>query len=126
MEEYSTLENFLKIEFENPFQSSETLLYRHVNSYHKQMLDVWGEMSNSLSLYKMVKKKKATMEDLMNQLNSFHRCCYVVYSDEKNSEGLKWELRIAEWELYDFILWNNEFHNTEKTVTTWFDQWCYA
>lgn len=126
MEEYCSLQEYLKKEFINPFQSDEVLINRQKASYREQLLEVWGEMNNSLSAYKRMKKKKTTKESLIRQLESFHRCCYVVYSDEKNSEGLKYELRVAEWELYDFILWNNEFHNTKKTVTLWFDQWCYV
>ncbi|MBR5376218.1 MAG: hypothetical protein IK139_02955 [Lachnospiraceae bacterium] len=57
-----------------------------------------------------------------------HGQSYVLRkaSDPKASEGIKWELKIAEWELYDFVLWDNLFRNTRKSVTLWFDEWCYS
>ncbi len=105
---------------------SETVLKgRHQNSLHRQLMDVWGEVDSSLALYDKWKKGKADIEDVKAQLECVHNCCYTIYSDPKASEGIIWELKIAEWELYDFVLWDNQFKNTRKTVTTWFDEWCY-
>ena len=88
-------------------------------------MDIWGEVDASLSLYDKWKKGKASREDVLSQLECVHNCCYTVYSDSKDSDGIKWELKIAEWELYDFILWNNEFMNNRRSITLWFDEWCY-
>ncbi len=105
---------------------SQTVLEgRHKNSLHRQLMDVWGEVDSSLALYDKWKKGKATKEDVESQLECVHNCCYTIYSDPKASEGIKWELKVAEWELYDFVLWNNTFKNSRKSVTTWFDEWCY-
>jgi len=51
--------------------------------------------------------------------------CIDIKYMHKATEGAKWELKFAEWELYDFILWDNELKNSRKSVTLWFDEWCY-
>ncbi len=119
------LEDFIKKEPEVPDIDRAILEGRHKNSLHRQLLDVWGEVDSSLSLYDKWKKGKASKEDVLSQLECVHRCCYTIYSDGKASKGIKWELKIAEWELYDFILWDNYLQNTRKSVTLWFDEWCY-
>ena len=121
-------------EFVNADDSAETLAdvdadvlkMRQARNLYRQMLDVWGEMSGSVESYKKYKKKKLTKEELFNQLSAFHRICCTVYKAPNITDGAKWELKVAEWELYDFMLWNNEFHNTIKSVTSWFDQWCFG
>ena len=105
---------------------AEVLKMRQSRTLYRQMMDVWGEMSGSVESYKKLKKKKLTKEELFDQLRAFHRICCTVYSSSNITDGAKWELKVAEWELYDFMLWNNEFHNTIKSVTYWFDEWCYG
>ena len=101
------------------------LKMRQSRSLYRQMLDVWGEVSGCIDAYKKYKKHKLAYEDMLIQFDSFHRMCCTVYDSPGISDGAKWELRVAEWELYDFTLWKNEFHNTIKSVTGWFDEWCY-
>ena len=105
---------------------ADVLKMRQARNLYRQMLDVWGEMSGSVESYKKYEKKKLTKEELFNQLSAFHRICCTVYKASNITDGAKWELKVAEWELYDFMLWNNEFHNTIKSVTSWFDQWCFG
>lgn len=56
----------------------------------------------------------------------------IVRSYEEKSKtvcencGQKWELRAAEWELYDFFFWNNYFRNSIDTVSKWFDERRFA
>ena len=119
------LRDFINKDIEKPDISDDILESRHKNSLHRQLLDIWGEVDASLSLYDKWKKGKASREDVLSQLECVHNCCYTVYSDSKDSDGIKWELKIAEWELYDFILWNNEFMNNRRSITLWFDEWCY-
>lgn len=121
----TTLDDFINKEPEKPSINDEILKQRHNNSLHRQLLDVWGEVDSSLSLYDKWKKGMADKTDLESQLECVHNCCYTIYSDPKASEGIKWELKIAEWELYDYTLWDNQFKNSRKSVTLWFDEWCY-
>ena len=118
------LKEFIENESERPEINREILEARHKNDVHRQLMDVWGEVDASLALYDKWKKGKATKEDVISQLECVHNCCYTIYSDDKDSDGIKWELKVAEWELYDFVLWDNEFNNSRKTVTCWFDEWC--
>ena len=120
-----TLEEFLKDDPVKPDIDERIIEGRHKNSLHRQLLDVWGEVDGVMSLYDKWKNKKASLEDVISQLECVHNCCYTIYSDPKASEGIKWELKVAEWELYDFILWDNSFRNNRKSVTLWFDEWCY-
>lgn len=119
------LEQFLKNDFTKPNIDDRIIEGRHKNSLHRQLLDVWGEVDGVMSLYDKWKKKKASLEDVISQLECVHNCCYTIYSDPKATDGIKWELKVAEWELYDFILWDNTFKNNRKSVTLWFDEWCY-
>ncbi len=121
-------------EYEEYDDSSEVLAgidpdiirMRQSKNIYSIMLDVWGEMSGTVEAYKKLRKKKLSPEDFQNQIEAFHRICCTVYSSPNVTPGAKWELKVAEWEIYDFVLWNNEFHNTIKTVTNWFDQWCFG
>ena len=121
-----SLEDFIKKEPEKPDIDKAILDARHKKDLHKQLLDVWGEVDASMALYDKYKKKNTDREDLLSQLECVHNCCYTIYSDDKASDGIKWELKVAEWELYDFILWDNYLRNTRKSVTLWFDEWCYG
>lgn len=118
-------EDFMKKKPEVPDLNPEILKNRQSHDLHRQMLDVWGEVDSALILYDKWKKGKAERTDLEEQLECVHNCCFVIYSDDKASAGIKWELKVAEWELYDFTLWDNRFKNNRKTVTLWFDEWCY-
>lgn len=120
-----SLEEFIKKDPEKPDIDPEIIKSRQQKHLHRQLLDVWGEVDSSLALYDKWKKKKASKEDVISQLECVHNCCYTIYSDPKATDGIKWELKVAEWELYDFILWDNLFRNTRKSVTLWFDEWCY-
>ena len=120
-----SMDQFIKSDPQKPDISPEILAGRHRHDLHRQLLDVWGEVDSAMSLYDKWKKGKAVKDDVLSQLNCVHNCCYTIYSDPKSSPGIIWELKVAEWELYDFILWDNRFKNKRKTVTLWFDEWCY-
>ncbi|MBQ9606240.1 MAG: hypothetical protein IJV16_03600 [Lachnospiraceae bacterium] len=120
-----SMEDFINTEAQIPQIDPVIIKGRQQNSLHRQLLDVWGEVDASLSIYDKWKKGKALKEDLLAQLDCVHNCCYTIYSDEKASDGIKWELKVAEWELYDFTLWDNFLQNNRKSVTLWFDEWCY-
>lgn len=89
-------------------------------NFYLQMMDIWGEVNK----LKQLKDKNA----IKNQLKRISNYLTIVRESKINNfkEEVKKTLRIAEWELYDFYLWNNEFHNTIDTVSNWFDQWCFS
>ena len=120
------LNEFVNMDPVKPQIDEAILAARHSKNLHRQLLDVWGEVDVAMALYDKWKKGKATLDDVKSQLECVHKCCYTVYSDTKANKWAIWELKVAEWELYDFILWDNEFHNTRKSVTLWFDEWCYS
>ena len=119
------LENFLNKDYDPPKIDRAIIEARQKHSLHRQLLDVWGEVDSAMNLYDKCRKNKASIDDVKDQLECVHNSCYTIYSNPKATEGTKWELKVAEWELYDFILWDNTWNNTRKTVTGWFDEWCY-
>jgi hypothetical protein len=50
----------------------------------------------------------------------------VVYLNDDISEYYKEELKVAEWSLYDYMLWGNNLNYNAKGVTAWFDEWLYS
>ncbi len=96
-------------------------------SFYAQMMDIWGE-ADRLRNYKIDYDRAKTKEAynrMEKQGELFHHLCNTIYLNPKSSVGQKWELKCAEWELYDFVFWDNEWNNSAETVTSWFDQWCY-
>lgn len=70
---------------------------------------------------------KKTKEDgdytlFINKMREVHNLCCIVRADPYNSNGAKWELQAAEWELYDFFFWGNYFQKSIDTVSKWFDE----
>lgn len=59
-------------------------------------------------------------------MREVHNLCCIVRADPYNANGAKWELRAAEWELYDFFFWGNYFQNSIDTVSKWFDERRFA
>lgn len=81
-----------------------------------QMNDVWGEANRAVT-------GGYSGDALVHQMASFSQMCLRIYSNPEISNAIKSELRHAEWELYDFCLWNNELKNDAATVMQWFDRW---
>ena len=96
-------------------------------NFYAQMMDIWGE-ADRLRNYKLEydsNKSEESYKRMEKQADLFHHLCNTIYLNPESSYGQKWELKCAEWELYDFVFWDNEWNNTAETVTSWFDQWCY-
>ena len=94
--------------------------HRHNNSsFIDYMSDVWGEASKCIEL------KTSNNAALNSHIKTFIRVVNCVLTDDKISDSAKMELRIAEWELLDYCLWDNEWNNTDKSVMSWFDQWIF-
>ena len=89
-------------------------------TFFSQMNDVWGEANKAVE-----SSSEGRTDKLIRQLKVFSDICSIIYMNPNITDGAKFELREAEWELYDFCLWDNELHNTPKSVMRWFDQWLY-
>ena len=113
-----TLDEFL--EYEEQSEISNTWDSWHNRSLFAKMMDIWAAADEVVKIYNQDKSS------LLHQISNLHDLCRQIYSSYKYSYGFKWELKIAEWELYDFCLWDNTFQNTADTIMKrWFDQWCY-
>ena len=93
--------------------------------YHRQMIDLWGE-ANKIVGY--LKEDEVDDEALHQKFNTLHELCLTLYHEPDTviSQGLKYELKEAEWELYDFIWGENVFRNRSNTVAKWWDQWMFS
>ena len=110
----------------------QSLAFWKSRNFYTQMMDVWGEVDKARKYY--IKWKEATdatpektqrFEALLKSLKFVRECLAIVKENNDFEEKVKKTFRIAEWELYDFFFWDNEFYNTAETVTRWFDQWCF-
>lgn len=111
----------------------QTMEFWRGRNFYTQMMDVWGEVDKARKNYIVWKeipksdtsKKRERFLALLKSLKFVRECIAVVKENNDFEEKVKKTFRIAEWELYDFFFWDNEFGNTAETVTRWFDQWCF-
>lgn len=90
------------------------------STFISHMSDVWNEAKQCVDL-----KSSNNIDGLNSHIEVFINCINCVFTDDKVSKGAKAELREAEWELLDFCIWNNEWHNTSESVMGWFNQWIF-
>ena len=121
-----SFEEFCNSYNEKRFSDEDIKNLKNENFYY-QMLDVYGEDERAKHLWKKYQDiDNSDLRKLLEkQLQLISKLCFVVYFDPAIEVAYKESLRLAEWELYDFYLWDNEFNNTVDTVETWFRQWCY-
>jgi len=110
-----TLEDFIVKPHDEPKWDLDSLKKLMDRNFVLQMMDVWGEADKVIQAYKNNKK-----ENILKQLSNFHDVCNIIYLNENIDEKIKWELKVAEWELYDFCLWENLFQNDATSVMKWF------
>ena len=115
-----TLEDFIAKSHDEPKWDPVSLSELMNRNLLLQLMDIWGEANKVIQAY-----IKSNTEDVQKQLSNFHDVCSIIYLNNKIDENIKWELKVAEWEMYDFCLWDNRFHNDTTSVMKWFDQWCY-
>ena len=84
------------------------------------MMDVWGEANKVIEIF-----QTKNTEAILKQLSNFHDVCNIIYLNDDIDDEVKWELKVAEWEIYDYCLWDNEFQNDSSSIMRWFNQWCY-
>jgi hypothetical protein len=117
---YVTLDDFVIQPTEAPKWDAISLDELMNRNLLLQMMDIWGEADKAVQAY-----LSSNTEATVKQLSNFHDVCNIIYSNPSIDNDTKWELKVAEWELYDFCLWDNSFHNDSSSVMKWFDQWCY-
>lgn len=83
------------------------------------LMDVWGEANHATEI--PIEDK----ELLKKQLNTLHSICCSFYENGNFDDSEKEELKIAEWELNDYLLGKNERMYSKDGVMSWFNQWCY-
>lgn len=88
-------------------------------SFKQQMQDIYGEAN------RLVKYNRDDREKVACQWDVFDRFCIMTYSSEDVTEGERDTLKLAEWELYDYVFGSNEFKNDDITVMRWFNQWVF-
>ena len=108
----------------------QTMEFWRSRNFYTQMMDVWGEVDKARNMYAAwldadEGSKKKKLASFMKEMRFVRECIDVVKNNNDFEDKVKETFRIAEWELYDFFFWDNEFGNTIETVTRWFDQWCF-
>lgn len=88
-------------------------------SFEQQMQDVYGEA------HRLIRYRQEGSDKIANQWKVLDTFCAMTCLDPSTTRGEQETLRIAEWELYDFVFGENAFRNDEKSVMRWFDQWMY-
>ncbi len=94
----------------------------NTRSFMSQMIDVWGEV-DKLSDFS---KSKSDIDKLIKQIKLVSKLCRVVRNCPNNTDGEKYDIKMAEWELYDYYFGDNIFNNdSPEMAANWFNQWCY-
>jgi mevalonate kinase len=85
-----------------------------------QMIDVWGEVDKAVEYI----KNKQPIEKVEQQINIVHRICSSIHLNKEVKQSIKDELKDAQWELYDFCIWNNQWKNDINSIMEWWNPWC--
>ena len=94
-------------------------------NFFSQMMDIWGEVDKLPTLYEksLLDKDSSALKMQLQRVSKF---CKIVRNCPGCTKGEREEIKIAEWELYDFYLGNNLFNNENGyEASKWFEQWCY-
>ncbi len=86
-------------------------------SIYTQMLDAFGEADHAVNAN--------NRENSYKNLKVLHHICCCIYLNDSIDEGIKKELKKAEWILNDFLLGENVGGYTKDEVMSWFNKWCY-
>lgn len=122
------IEQLVKMEDDLSAIDEDMMQAWHLHSFYWQMMDVWSEVEQAKWLWRKWNRTKTNSDHtlIVNKMREVHNLCCIIRSDSYNSKGAKWELKVAEWELYDFFFWENTFKNNIDTVSKWFDERRYA
>ncbi len=112
------LEEFLARPIPSSAQHDDLDLWNS-RSFKQQMQDVYGEAA------RLIKFHRESSGKLESQWQVFDSFCIKTYLDPKTTDGERETLKLAEWELYDFVFGDNVFRNTDESVMRWFSQWVF-
>ena len=84
-------------------------------SIYYSLIDLYGE-ARKLSI-------SDNAETTTKQLESCHKLFNLIRHHKDCTDGMRYELKITEWSLYDFYLGKNHFHNNKASIMSWFNQW---
>ena len=115
-----TLDDFIGQAHDKPKWEPDSLAELMDRNLMLQLMDIWGEANKAVDAH-----KKNNIDDVIKQLSNLHDVCNIIYLNKNIDENVKWELKVAQWELLDYCLWDNLFQNDSVSVMKWFDQWCY-
>lgn len=113
-----TLDEFMSQTPEYHGREDELELWAQ-RSFKQQMQDVYGEA------YRLVKYSQEGSSKLSAQWDVFDGFCAMTYLSPNITKGEKDTLRLAEWELYDYVFGDNTFKNDSASVMRWFNQWMF-
>jgi len=117
--------DYMRLPDEISTDESEMIKTWSTRNFFSQMMDVWGEVDKLPELYEKYKNTE-NFSAFIKQLEMVSKLCRIVRNCPECTIGEKEELKMAEWELYDFYEGDNTFNNTDgRAAAKWFDQWCY-
>lgn len=113
-----TLDEFMSQTPEYHGREDELELWAQ-RSFKQQMQDIYGEA------YRLVKYSQESSDKLLSQWDVLDEFCAMTYLSPRTTKGEKDTLRLAEWELYDYVFGDNAFGNSSTSVMRWFNQWMF-
>ena len=95
------------------------------DKHRQNMVNARSIFYSLIDLYAEAKKLTSSnsAEAIDKQLESCHRLFNAIRHHKDCTQGMEYELKITEWSLYDFYRGENQFHNNEATLMSWFNQW---
>lgn len=99
----------------NPKPDKEVQEIANSRSIFYQLIDLYGEAKRI--------NQCMDKESMIKQLESCHRVCVKILNHSDVTPGMSYEVKVAEWSLYDFYLWDNKLHNNQNSIMSWFNQW---
>lgn len=88
-------------------------------TFKQQMQDIYGEAA------RLIKQHLENNDCIDAQWDVLDLFCTMTYLSPSNTPEKIETLKLAEWELYDFVFGENVFHNTSESVMRWFNQWVF-
>lgn len=91
----------------------------------QEMVDARSIYFSLVDLYGEAKKLNlaTNSEEILKQLESCHKLFNLIRHHKDCTEGMRYELKITEWSLYDYYLGKNLYCNNKKSIMSWFNQW---
>ena len=70
-------------------------------------------------------EKQLGKEKVAKQWEVFDLFCSMTYLAPTTTKGERETLKLAQWELYDYVFGKNDFRNSSESVMRWFNQWIF-